>query len=207
MADLKAVLRRARTSIDRAEAGLCVSCATTLQRRAATEERPFVYRIAGDEFALLGLEVMTCPKCGEETASIPRIDQLHARIAEILVQSPRPLTGKEIRFLRSRAELSAKSFALLLGVSPEHLSRVENERTATLGLATDRLARAICLAAYDGMLPNLRGVLLDPHCGRRSGASPASTDAPACRFSGEDWTVAGVGGSDRRVPGIEASPS
>jgi transcriptional regulator with XRE-family HTH domain len=78
---------------------------------------------------------------------IPHIAELHNVIALDIVNQPGPLSGEEIRFLRKYAGFPAQKFASLLGVSPEHLSRVENGHAAKLGDPTDRLVRALALTA------------------------------------------------------------
>ena len=80
-------------------------------------------------------------------------------IAFGLIKRPRRLSGSEVRFLRKHAGLPARQFARLLGVTPEHLSRVENGHTQAFGKPTDRLIRAITLTAVDG--PKARELLLD----------------------------------------------
>jgi transcriptional regulator with XRE-family HTH domain len=75
---------------------------------------------------------------------------LHQELARALARKPSFLSGEEIRFLRKHAGFPAQQFAALLGVSPEHLSRVENGHTSTLGSSTDRLARAIATIATNG---------------------------------------------------------
>jgi transcriptional regulator with XRE-family HTH domain len=70
-------------------------------------------------------------------------------IALHLVEKPGPLRGDEIRFLRKWAGFPARQFAALVGVSPEHLSRIENGHTDALGPPSDRLARAIAVASRD----------------------------------------------------------
>jgi DNA-binding XRE family transcriptional regulator len=189
MRDRRASHARARAKIQRAVGGLCTSCGSSLTRRTSSESNPFRYRVAGRDVLLVGLGVGVCANCGQETADIPLLDELHGVIASTVVESHTALTGKEIRFLRTVADISAKDFANLLGVSPEHLSRIENDHTPSLGLATDRLARAIFLATRSGELKNLRSTLLDPHCGR--GMSGTSREPERiCAYKGREWHLA-----------------
>ena len=121
-----------------------------MQKRTASAEDPYRYSSSGVPGILLyGIPVHRCPRCGAETAVFPRIAQLHRVMARELAGKAGPLTGDEVRFLRKGAGLSASRFAALLGVTPEHLSRVENGHYASLGPAADRLARAIALLALD----------------------------------------------------------
>jgi transcriptional regulator with XRE-family HTH domain len=70
-------------------------------------------------------------------------------MSEVLASKDALLSGEEIRFLRKSAGFKAGTFAEHIGISPEHLSRVENGKTDKLGEAADKLARAICLAQID----------------------------------------------------------
>jgi len=66
-------------------------------------------------------------------------------MAKILVEKPDGLVGNEIRFLRKHAGLSGQELAALLDdVTPEQVSRVENDRPGDkLGASGDRLVRAM----------------------------------------------------------------
>lgn len=80
-----------------------------------------------DNVYLENIEVEECESCGQVTPYIPCMPQLHKMIAERLVLKPKPLIGKEIRFLRKERRKKAKDWAALLKVEPETLSRWENE--------------------------------------------------------------------------------
>jgi DNA-binding transcriptional regulator YiaG len=116
----------------------------------ATVQNPYRYDLSGlSNVYLAGIVVRICPRCNAEVPVIPRIAELHREIARALVRKPAPLDGEEIRFLRKQAGFPAQKFATLLGVTPEHLSRVENGHITSLGTSTDRLARAIATLASD----------------------------------------------------------
>ncbi|MGE0824204.1 MAG: helix-turn-helix domain-containing protein [Candidatus Binatia bacterium] len=130
---------------------LCEDCQMELVERKATAKAPYHYDVSGlSNVYLAGIVVYRCPRCKEEAPAIPRIEELHRAIARALIHKPGVLNGEEIRFLRKHAGFPAQKFAALLGIRPEHLSRVENGRTASLGTPTDRLARAIATTANDG---------------------------------------------------------
>jgi len=92
---------------------------------------------------LVGITVLTCPQCKGESPVIPKIAQLHEVIARSLLTKPALLSGEEIRFLRKHAGVAQKAFADLLGMTQEHLSRVETGKTEVLGPAGDKLVRAV----------------------------------------------------------------
>ena len=143
--------------MERSKCGLCGEVMVT---KKTTMAEPYRYQMSGlDNVFLAGIDVRQCGKCGARVPVIPKIEQLHEAIAKYLVFKKEMLSGKEIRFLRKNAGLAANQFAALLGLDPSHLSRVENGKTGNLGAATDKLARAVTIAASDG--GDVRGVLLD----------------------------------------------
>ena len=120
----------------------CDICQSVMRERMATLARPYHYDLSGlDDVYLVGVLVRECPKGHGDAPVIPRIEELHNHIAKWLVQKGGLLHGKEIRFLRKMIGFAGKKFAALLGVSPEHLSRVENGKRKTLGQSSDRVAR------------------------------------------------------------------
>jgi transcriptional regulator with XRE-family HTH domain len=130
-----------------------------MQERKATPQEPYHDDLSGlSNVYLTGITVRSCPQCGVESPLIPRVEALHRELARTIVRKPSLLSGEEIRFLRKYAGFPAQQFAALLGVSPEHLSRIENGHTSTLGSPADRLARAIATIATDG--EDAREVLL-----------------------------------------------
>lgn len=122
-----------------------------MRERKATPQEPYRDEFSGlSNLYLTGITVRYCPECGVESPLIPRVEALHRELARTLVHKSSLLRGEEVRFLRKHAGFPAQKFAALLGISPEHLSRVENGHTSTLGSSTDRLARAIATIATDG---------------------------------------------------------
>lgn len=129
----------------------CDTCHMAMGVRKATRQKPYRYDLSGlSNVSLVGITVRTCPQCGGEVPVIPRIAELHDVLARSLIQKPTLLSGEEIRFLRKHEGFPAQKFAVLLGITPEHLSRVENGHTNNLGTSADRLARAIATIVKDG---------------------------------------------------------
>jgi len=118
--------------------------------RRATRTNPYAYTLAGlPNVRLAGIRVRRCRKCGAEMPEIPRIQDLHRVIANLIVKKPGLLTGPEIRYLRKQAGFAAKQFAALIAIDPSTLSRVEAGKQK-LSKAPDRLARAVSVAVGDG---------------------------------------------------------
>ncbi len=118
----------------------------------ATAESPFHFVDSGlDNVYLIGIKYFMDDQ-GNKIAEIPAIKQLMQLIAQDVVLSQRDLTGKEIRFLRKRLGKKGIEYATYLGITPETLSRIENEKQ-TVSLQLQKLARlAYCVFSAD---PNL----------------------------------------------------
>src|SRR5919108_1905434 len=129
----------------------CDVCKVPMKERRTTAQAPYLYALAGlPHVGLANITVYDCPSCKATVPVIPRVGELHRMITDMFIRKPEPLTGAELRFLRKNAGFSAQKFAALLVIDPSHLSRVENGKEKRLGPSTDRLARAIIVAAAAG---------------------------------------------------------
>ena len=115
----------------------CRSCGGAMEKRVETRH----YHESGlKNVVLVGIPVRKCSACGEEAVGIPRMSELHRLIALTLVRKPSGLAGTELRFLRKHLGYSGIDFAERIDVTPEHLSRWEND-TAPLSAMAERLIR------------------------------------------------------------------
>jgi putative zinc finger/helix-turn-helix YgiT family protein len=78
---------------------------------------------------LKGVVEFRCPNCGETYLNYGNLDQLYELIAGHLIRKKELLTAKEVRFLRKYMGYSSAMLAKLVGQKPEHISRLENEKT------------------------------------------------------------------------------
>ena len=99
-----------------------------------------------DHITLRGVEVLHCPNCGTVAPLLFQIKRLMAIIARALVFKPSPLTGQEIRFLRKHIGLTGERFGRKLGLTKEHVSRIEHQKYP-VGQQTDRLIRYLAISA------------------------------------------------------------
>ena len=140
--DDRHLLRRVK-GLAMADKKRCETCGSATLVRVATPRRPYHYKLSGlKRVFLVGIEVETCRACGMESPAIPKLGELHRIIAHHLIRKADRLAGEELRFLRKLAGISAKRFAELLRITPEHLSGAENNRRP-LSRAVDKLARAV----------------------------------------------------------------
>lgn len=116
----------------------CMSCGAEL---GAPSRRDVPY-LSLPGVMLCGVEVHPCPSCGEEEIAIPNIEELNRLLAAWLARRPQHINGAEIRFLRKIMGWSGRSFALLIGVTPETVSRWENGKEP-IGPAAERLLRVL----------------------------------------------------------------
>lgn len=91
---------------------------------------------------LVAISISTCKHCGEQEIEIPQ----HTRLIEIvtlaLLNKRNKLTGKEIKWLRSRLGWTSSQLAEHVGVSLESISKWENNKVSQTRTA-DRLLRMI----------------------------------------------------------------
>jgi DNA-binding transcriptional regulator YiaG len=126
---------------------VCEDCNVEMKVRKATSRKPYHYELAGlKNVALAGIDVYICPNCGTEAPVIPKIVELHRVLALALVNENGDLTGDEVRFLRKWLGYGSGRFAELIGMTIEHLSRVEHGHKV-LGTSSDRLLRVMVLTA------------------------------------------------------------
>ncbi len=99
-----------------------------------------------DNVVLRKAKLLKCNQCGSVTPVLSKINQLTQIIASALVLKPSELTGKEIRFLRKYIGLTGEQFGRKLGLTKEHVSRIENEKLP-VGAQTERLIRYVSISA------------------------------------------------------------
>ena len=80
-----------------------------------------------DNVIIRGIEIFQC-SCGEHSAFIPRIMEIHKAIAKCLIEQMRPLAGREMRFLRKNMGMKALELARFVGVDKATISRWENDK-------------------------------------------------------------------------------
>lgn len=130
----------------------CVECGApqTLSREAVA------YPESGlDHVQLLNVPVWVCEN-GHREVEIPAIEDLHSLLAHMIVRQPVPLSGRDVRFLRRRAGLTARQFATQIGRTPEWISHVENGH-AQLDRPNEllfRLSLGVLLAKRTGRSPD-----------------------------------------------------
>jgi transcriptional regulator with XRE-family HTH domain len=164
----------------------CIECGKETTKHRATKDEPYRFLGSGlKNIYLAGIDVEECKSCDVEYPTIPRLPDLHRAIAETLaMHRPSPLSGDELRFVRKAAGFSAKRFASLLLIEPESLSRAENG--GGLGPQTDKLARAITLAALNA--ETVKDVLLEL-ADKMERAKKLAT-SPVFRCDRDGWKIA-----------------
>jgi putative zinc finger/helix-turn-helix YgiT family protein len=125
----------------------CTECGEPQELRRKT----VMYPESGlENVQLVNVPAWVCVN-GHEEIEIPAVTALHELIAHLIIRKPAALTSAEIKFLRRRVDLTANEFSAHLGITPIHLSRVENGRrrpAKSLDLLI-RLATASLIARRD----------------------------------------------------------
>jgi putative transcriptional regulator len=123
-------------------------CMKLRTEKLATPTEPFHFVDSGlSNVYLAGIRYFVC-ECGSVTAEIPAIKPLMRLLARDVVESPKPLSGEEVRFLRKRLGKKASDFARDLGLEPETLSRMENGKQA-ISEQSDKLIRFLYAISSD----------------------------------------------------------
>lgn len=114
----------------------CLQCGHPMK----TRRENYRYDASGLPVTLLGVEVSRCSHCGEHEVEIPRVEELHHRIALKVISKRSRLTPAEIRFLRKTLGWSGADFARHIGVDAGTVSKWENG-AVRMGPIADRLLR------------------------------------------------------------------
>lgn len=134
----------------------CPACGAVMVGERTTDKDAYHYTFSGlPNVYLSGITVYRCPDCPSVCPSIPRVEELHHVIAQVLAMRPRRLEGSEIRFLRKYIGIPANKIARILGLTPETYSRAENGKNTGLSEAAEKLFR---LMAKDDDDPDGRSV-------------------------------------------------
>lgn len=109
--------------------------------------------ILGTPFAVVlhdAVDEKYCLECNSILGHIiPHPKDLSSVVAVLRAANPKKLCGKEIRFLRKSLARKAKDLADDIALSPEQLSRFENDKQP-ISEVYERLLRAIvCLGHFD----------------------------------------------------------
>lgn len=132
------------TQLPQRRARVCDACRRVMRKRVTSAERPYCYRESGlADASLIGITVYQCSGCLTETPVIPRIGALHRFITQTLLQRSGRLMGGEIRFLHHFTGKTCEELAGLIGVEPEHLSRVENSPDGSFAARADQRLRIV----------------------------------------------------------------
>jgi DNA-binding transcriptional regulator YiaG len=113
--------------------------------QARVERGNYRFRESGlDNLVLKGIEIVKCPRCGNEDPILPNFDAVLRVLAVAIVTSKRPLSGTEVRYLRKHLRLSGDQFARILHTDKSTLSKWETG-AVNIGSKSDLLIRSVAL--------------------------------------------------------------
>jgi putative zinc finger/helix-turn-helix YgiT family protein len=126
---------------------VCCTCGET----ANVIRGDYRYKESGlKNVILLGIDLIRCPKCGNEDPVIPRINELHRALALAVASQLFRLQGEDVRYLRKYLGMSQDEFSKLLHVHKTNLSKWENNEDK-IGEQSDRLIRTVALTLGEGL--------------------------------------------------------
>jgi len=108
---------------------------------------------------LRGVEIRRCGDCNETEVAIPALEDLHRLIARTLILKHDRLAAEEIRFLRKHLGFTGVEMASYIGVTPESVSRWENN-AAKMEAPAEKLLRLLIarkepIESYEKELPQV----------------------------------------------------
>lgn len=130
---------------------------STIERDAVRILPEYVVDNLGGSFKVILVDSAKCrydENTGKERIDIPDYDGLIGAIATLRAINDRKLSGRDIKFLRKHLGMKAKDLAVHLDVSPEHLSRCENEEKVLSG-NSEKILRLLVLSRPFHVLENL----------------------------------------------------
>lgn len=117
-------------------------CEETAVERLATPDNLYHYVNSGlQNVYLSGVKYRVCEACHKQEADIPAPRQLLESIARALVEKHSKLIGPEIRFLRKRLQKPQAQFAMLLSLTPQRLSTIENSNEPEMEAVREKFLR------------------------------------------------------------------
>lgn len=140
-----------KTEIMKGEIDSLIDCSCANETREKLQI--FHTEMLGAEVVLHDAAVRVfCPDCGNESISIPYLEGLIAAVAMLRIKEPSKLFSKDIRFLRKAAEMKAVTLAGKLEVTPETISRWENDKAPMSG-AAEKLFRLTMAVVFKDLAP------------------------------------------------------
>jgi putative zinc finger/helix-turn-helix YgiT family protein len=109
-----------------------------------------------DNVYLHDVKAYRCPNCGNGDVMLFATEKILQTIAKGLIEKRSELTGKEIRFLRKRMQMTAEELGSIMGVDKATISRWENG-VQDMGKQSDRLLRTLAMIYTQGQ-EYLRGL-------------------------------------------------
>lgn len=117
----------------------CIKCQSLMERSVKPEH---VEDLGGVAVKVLDAVVLQRCSCGEEMIGIPDLEGLARAAAIARALNPARLSGKEVRFIRRALDMTQKEFAEKMDLSPEHVSRWENDKNpGGAGEMSEKLVR------------------------------------------------------------------
>jgi DNA-binding transcriptional regulator YiaG len=93
-------------------------------------------------------QVYRCSGCGNEIVAIPDMDGLVRSVAIARALNPVRLAGSEVKYLRRVLDMTQADFAKAMDLSPETVSRWENDARGVGGTSEKLMRHNVCALIY-----------------------------------------------------------
>jgi len=139
----------------------CSKCKGLMERTVKAEH---VEDLGGLVVKVKNAVVLQTCSCGEEMTAIPDPEGLARAAAIARALNPVALAGKEIRFMRRVLDMTQKEFAEKMELTPETVSRWENDHNGIGGMSEKLVRHNICALLHrEGMVDYDAKVIVNMH--------------------------------------------
>ena len=118
------------------------------------------------------VRVYRCDECGREETETPDLRGLTRTVAVVRALIPQQLSGGDIRFMRKALDMSQTAFAEAMELTPETVSRLENDVRGAGGMTEKLVRHNVCALLHD----KVPAVNYDPAMITRMRIQPAGSD-------------------------------
>lgn len=124
----------------------CKKCGTLMERSVRAEH---VENLGGVVVKVLNAaQVYRCATCDAEMVAIPDMDGLAKSAAIARALDPVRLSGREVKYMRRVLDMTQADFAQAMDLTPETVSRWENDVRGVGGACEKLVRHNVCALLY-----------------------------------------------------------
>lgn len=124
----------------------CKKCGTLMEKSVRPEH---IEDLGGVVVKVLNAaQVYRCAKCDVEMVAIPDMDGLAKSTAIARALNPVKLSGPEVKYMRRVLDMTQADFARAMDLTPETVSRWENDARGVGGTSEKLVRHNVCALIY-----------------------------------------------------------